>query len=671
MILGVDIGGTFTDFVLFRDGKLAIHKLLTTPDDPSEALCQGLKDFNVPSDCPIVHGSTVATNAVLEREGATTAIITTKGFKDVLEIGRQTRPSLYDLMVDRPPLLVPSERRFEVSERIDYTGTVIQPLSTEEIGPIMRLLQAQNVGSVAICFLFSFLNPVHECLVRDVLLREQDTLFVSLSSEILPEYREYERISTVTVNAYVSPIISLYIAKLRTGLGHSFRIMQSSGGSISAETAINQPVRTILSGPAGGVVGAYNVALASGFNHVITFDMGGTSTDVSLCPGYIQETTESSIDGYPLRVPMIDIHTVGAGGGSIARIDSGGALTVGPESAGADPGPVCYGKGQDITVTDANLILGRLDVDYFLGGRMYLDYERTKSHMERLAQTMGTSIQQAAQGIIRVANSNMERAIRVISVERGFDPRDFVLVAFGGAGPAHACDLARELHIPRVLIPRHPGVLSAMGIMMSDIIKDYSTTVMLGEAEAGSEQIQNLLEPLERRGWMEMLAEGIPAERIRIEKFLDMRYRGQAYELTTVYESPGEPAINSMGRLAAIERFHKAHQQRFAYSNPERAVEIVNLRLRAVGLVDKPSLERENFRGEDASEALLGQKAVLFAGQLLTTALYERSRLHCGNRIAGPAIIFQFDSTVVIPPSWTGIVDPFHNLLISPSTEGG
>ncbi|MGD2205976.1 MAG: hydantoinase/oxoprolinase family protein, partial [Anaerolineae bacterium] len=524
MILGIDVGGTFTDFVLLDDaGRVRIHKLLTSARDQSVAILQGIADLEAGLETTVVHGATVATNALLERRGARTALITTEGFRDVLEIGRQTRPDLYALHPTRPASLVPDKWRFELAERVDKHGAVLTPLTPEAADTVVRQVLAGEIESVAVCFLFSFLNPAHERLVRDRIkaLAGNAALQVSLSSDVLPEYREYERTSTTVINAYVAPLMSRYLTNLERGLqGRRLRIMQSNGGIISAEAARTQAARTALSGPAGGVVGAFELARMAGFEQAITFDMGGTSTDVALCPGRVQETTEGSIAGLPLRLPIIDIHTVGAGGGSIARRDAGGALRVGPESAGSDPGPVCYGlidkdglaKAREITVTDANLVLGRLDANHFLGGppaSVTLDLDRARAQMQQLARRLSLPLEAAAWGVIRVANSNMERAIRTISVERGHDPRRFTLVAFGGAGPLHACELAAALRIPRVFIPPHPGVLSALGMILADIVKDYSQTVMLPAEAADTEMLERLFLPLYERARADLQDEGL------------------------------------------------------------------------------------------------------------------------------------------------------------------
>ncbi len=671
MILGVDVGGTFTDLV-FLDGagRVRIHKLLTSARDPSQAILQGIADLGAGPEAAVVHGATVATNALLERRGARTALVGTAGFRDVLEIGRQTRPDLYALHPTRPAPLVPEAWRFELPERIGRDGSVLMPLDETAADEVARHILAQDIESVAVCLLFSFLNPIHEQQLRARLLSlgGDRAPFVSLSSEVLPEYREYERAATTAINAYVAPLMGRYLDRLERELGgRRLRVMQSNGGAISAQAAARLAARTALSGPAGGVVGAFETARQAGIDRVITFDMGGTSTDVSLCPGCIQETTEGVIAGLPLRLPIIDINTVGAGGGSIARLDTGGALRVGPQSAGSDPGPVCYGHGTEITVTDANLVLGRLDPDHFLGGRMALDLPRTLARMQDLARRLSLPLQAAAWGVIQVANSNMERAIRTISVERGHDPRRFTLVAFGGAGPLHACELASALHIPRVLLPPHPGVLSALGMILADVVKDYSQTVMLPAAKVDAGRLEALFGPLAERAWRELRAEGLADADMRLQPALDMRYDGQSFELTVPLAATWEPPRLAVHSASYAEAFHNAHRQRFTYANEDEPIQIVNLRLKAVGQTPRPAATRQPQGDTNPRAAHIGYKPVYFAApeaRPLLTALYERDRLAAGNMVVGPAVIFQLDTTVVIPPNWAAVGDGWGNLLV-------
>ncbi len=660
--IGIDTGGTFTDFIAFDGRRVRTLKLLSTPSNPALAILQGLEEITDGRECDLRHGSTVATNALLERKGAGTALITTAGFEDVLEIGRQNRPKIYSLIPSRPEPLVPARLRLGARERMLFDGTVLVPLKANELGSLVARLQRAKVQSVAVCLLFSYANPSHEKQIGRALKNLK--IPVSLSHVILPEYREYERTSTVVVNAYLAPVMGRYLGDLETGLrsGRGFgkstlRIMQSNGGTVSARTAIREPVRTILSGPAGGVVGAWEVARQSGYPDILSFDMGGTSTDVSLCQGEIRITNESVIANCPIGVPVIDIHTVGAGGGSIAHVDEGGALRVGPESAGADPGPICYGKGTRVTVTDANLYLGKLDTDYPLGGRLRLKDQAIESAFRALAREMGAeSPAAAAQGVIDVANANMEAALRVISVERGYDPRDFTLVTFGGAGGLHAVQLAASLSIPRVLIPENPGLLSALGVLLSDSVQDFSRTIMIASQDAGKSALEERYRELERKASASMIAEGFPLDRIRLQRWIDMRYRGQSYELSF----PLSPHF--------VRDFHRRHEQRYGYSDPTRESELVTLRVRVRGISRKPRMPRERPGPRDPKHAVIKEKQARFAAKLCRTRVYERSLLRAGNRLSGPALIFEYSATTAVPPGYECKVDAYRNLVICPKS---
>ncbi len=662
-VVGIDVGGTFTDFVVLKDGQITVHKAPSTPADPSLAILNGIRRLGV-DGAAFVHGSTVATNAILERKGARTSLITTEGFEDVLEIGRQNRKDIYDLMMDRPEPLVPADLRYGLHERIDYTGAVLVSPTDEDLAGIVDAVRKSGAEAVAVSLLFSFLNPLHENMVLEALAALDSNPFLSVSSQVLPEFREYERTSAVTVNAYVGPAMSGYLGNLEASLGSSLRIMQSSGGSITSALASHQPVRTILSGPAGGVVGAFHVGSQAGYKDLITIDMGGTSTDVSLCPGRIKETTTSEVAGCPVSVPMIEIHTVGAGGGSIARLDAGGALTVGPESAGADPGPACYGKGHHITVTDANLVLGRLQPDHFLDGSLPLDRSRSLSLMEDLARAMSTTAEAAALGIIRVVNSSMERAIRTISMERGYDPRRFTLLAFGGAGPMHCCELAQELGIPRVLVPLNPGVLSALGAGIADIVKDYSRTVMLRGPHLTPERMEEGFKQLLEAAYDDMSSEGLDLDRAIPRRSLDVRYVGQSYELNVDF-----PKSRTGVAKAIASAFHRAHRQRFGYSDSNEPVEVVNLRLKMALPVYAPEAAPRAESGESAARAKVTDVDAVFAEGAAATSVYQRELLEPGNLIKGPALVVQLDCTTVIPPGWSARVDPWGNLILTPDGE--
>jgi N-methylhydantoinase A len=653
MIIGVDTGGTFTDFVFKNGDQWGVYKLLSTPDNPARAVLEGLDHVGRKEKQQIVHGSTVATNAILERKGAKTALITNKGFEDVIEIGRQNRSRLYDLAYRKEPQIVPPDLRFGIQGRVINTGAEHEPLNMEEARKVMKQIVQCQAQSLAVCFVFSFANPCHEQKIKE--LFESTGIPVSLSHEILAEFREFERTSTTVLNAYVSPKMHNYIGHLMAEVaeGGSLSIMQSNGGSISAETAMQESVRTILSGPAGGVVGALEIGKIAGYNHLITFDMGGTSTDVSLVDGSVSLTVESRISGYPIKVPMIDIHTVGAGGGSTAALDLGGSLKVGPESAGADPGPICYGKGEQITVTDANLYLGRLVAEHFLGGTMKLQRKRLDSFFKEMAEEIGFSSMELAEGILSVANTAMEKAIRVISVEKGYDPREFVLFAFGGAGGMHGAFLARLLNIPKVLVPLNPGILSAIGMIMADVIKDYSFTVMQNQLNCTVDKLSNLFDDLAKRGLKDLSKEGINKENVRLERYLDMRYEGQSYEIIV----PFEPNY--------IDGFHGLHEKTYGYRNEDKIVEIVNIRLRARGLPDKPRFQKARKMKEQVSaKAFLGEREVVFDQKVNKTVIIDRDGLLSGNRITGPAILVEYSSTIVIPPFAEAHVDEYGNIVM-------
>ncbi len=676
--IGIDIGGTFTDFVVFdpANNRLKTFKLLSTPQEPEKAVLEGLEiilgkqsiseNTTASRKANIIHGSTVATNALLERKGAMTALVTTQGFQDVIQIGRQNRAELYQLFIHQLPSLVPPELRLEVDERVDHEGNILATLQPVDVDNLVVRLQDLQVNSVAVCLLFSFLHPEHEQIIGERL--RQAGYAVSLSAEILPEFREYERTSTTVVNAYVSPILDRYLSRLEEGIGqeNNLMVMQSNGGSISPAEARREAVRCILSGPAGGVVGCEYVArmatspadirthpgdqAPSGMG-VLTFDMGGTSTDVSLIDGKPRITTEAVVSGCPIHIPLLDIHTIGAGGGSIAQVDPGGALRVGPESAGADPGPACYGRGDLPTVTDANVVLGRIPPEHFLGGRMPLDIDRATTALEPLAKTLHLSVEEIALGVIAVANAHMERALRVISVERGCDPRRFTLLSFGGAGGLHAADLARGLGISTVLVPPLASTLSAFGMLAAEVIKDYSLTVMLPGTTPIAE-LRSRLEPLTERGHTALRVEGVEEQAIHIEQTLDMRYQGQSYELLVPFSD------------SFLEIFHQLHETQYGYAKRNGTVEVVTLRVRAVGEVPPPPQEAEEYDGEDPGKAYLGARDVIFPQGTLRTPLFRGELLVPGNQLQGPAVIVRTDTTILFGSSDRARVDGYKNLFI-------
>lgn len=661
--IGVDTGGTFTDLVLLEDGGLRVHKVRSTPDDPARAILQGIRELAGDAAVgEVIHGSTVATNAVLERKGARVGLVVTRGFEDVLRIGRQTRAKLYDFQVEAPRAIVEPELIFGVNERLDHTGRVLTPLDEREVEAIALKLREAGVESVAVCLLHCYANGAHEEAVVRVL--EHHGLLVCASHRVLPEYREYERWSTTALNAYVTPIMTRYLTTLERGLHEAagaatrLHVMQSNGGILSAQQARTLPVRTVLSGPAGGAVGAQAVARASGFERVILFDMGGTSTDVSLVDGRLGMTSESVVGDFPVRLPMIDIHTVGAGGGSIAYVDRGGSLRVGPRSAGADPGPVCYGKGEELTVSDANLLLGRLPAEHFLGGRMKLDVARTRGRADVFAAQLGLSVERLAEGILAIANANMERAIRAVSVERGRDPRGFALVAFGGAGGMHACEIAASLEMETVLVPRHAGVLSALGMMLADVRKDYSRTLLRPAEELEAEVLAEHFAPMVEQALADLAQEGFAAEGIEIERVLDVRYRGQAYEISV-------PLTTNF-----ISAFHEQHATLYGYANRERPTEVVNLRVNAAGITRKHSLGRAEARARELPKPLSVTEA-RFQGAWHATPVYAREALLPGCADSGPAIVAGGEATVVIPPGFAFRIDGAENLVATRTAAGG
>ena len=660
-MIGIDTGGTFTDIIrLDDDGSIRLLKIPSTPANPAQSFLAGAREISGDGEKKdeVVHGSTVGTNAALERRGARTALVATRGMAGVIEIGRQARDDLYSLNVSRPAPLVPRELRFDVDERVTAEGEVLREPDAAELDALAAAIAASGAESVAVALLFSFLRPEHEQRARDALRRRLAAdIPISLSSDVVPEFREYERTTTTVLNAYVAPVMQSYLSRIDESVKSTVRIMSSNGGSMTIGQARSFPVETLLSGPAGGVVGAFEVARAAGFDRIITLDMGGTSTDVSLCDGEVQRTSEGSIGGYPLRVPIVDIHTVGAGGGSLASMDAGGALAVGPQSAGAEPGPAAYGRGGGPTVTDANITLGRLPADRPLAGRLTLDGDAAEAAMESIGGRLGMTPRQAALGITRVANANMEQALRVVSLERGHDPRDFTLVAFGGAGPLHACELADGLGIRSALIPRLPGALSAWGMLNIDVTRDFSRTVMWDMEYATVTNVWRMLGRMETDARLDMGADGLTPSDSRFAAFADVRYKGQGYELSV-------PAGGDDG-LTLEERFHAAHQRRFDHSHPDWPTEVVTLRLRATIPVRRPELAATNGEGgPDASHARLGETMLATDTGETAAPLYDRDALIAGNRIAGPAVLTQTDCTTYLPPGWAGRVDERLNLVL-------
>ncbi|MCU1311083.1 MAG: 5-oxoprolinase (ATP-hydrolyzing) [Candidatus Angelobacter sp.] len=637
--------------------RLQVLKLFSTPGDPSVAIAQAVEKIlsDASQGVLLMHGTTVGTNALLQRKGGRVAFVTTQGFEDSIEIGRQARPKLYDFFFDAIEPLVERELRFGVTERTDKDGKILRRPSQEELLKLSQAMREKKPDAIAVSLLFSFANPENEQLVAAEL--EQLGIPLSVSHEILPEFREYERASTVVTNAYLQPVMARYLNNVRGRLSQEKRrasvfVMQSSGGLTSLETAAREPVRTVLSGPAGGVVGAAAMSRRSGYEKIIGFDMGGTSTDVCLVDGMPTTTNEAEVAGLPVRVPMLNIHTVGAGGGSLARFDAGGSLRVGPESAGADPGPICYGRGMSPTVTDANLLLGRLPASKFLGGEFELDIERTRKLTTEWLRQSGQklSLVQFAEGVIRVVNANMEKAIRVVSVEKGFDARDFSLVAFGGAGAMHACELASTLEIPRVIVPAMPGALSAVGILMSDIVKDYSRTVLLDvEKSLPIAKVAAEFKRLKAKALQDFEAERWPGK-VQFEARSEMRYRGQGFEISVLHGS------------RALEAFHKEHQRMYGYSRAGSPVEIVTVRLRAWIKTVAPKMAAD--AGKRRAASVESYASVTFAGKAQRAKVVDRNSLAAGKKFSGPAIVTEYSATTVAPPNWNFSSDRSGNLIL-------
>lgn len=680
--IGVDSGGTFTDICLFDEmtGKIAVWKISSTPDDPSRGIAQGvdegMRQCADAQDMPCAaigylgHGTTVATNALINRNGAKVGLITTRGFRDLLEIGRQKRPDLYDLFAVKPPTLVPRSLRFEVPERILHTGAVDTPLDEEAVRTAARALRDAKVEAVAICFLYAFINPTHEQAAKRILTEEMPDAFICASHEIAPEFREFERLSTTTVNAYLGPIMHRYISRLAgrlaaSGLGIPPHLTQSNGGVVRFEVAAETPVRAVLSGPSTGVVAAQYIATRAGCSDIITFDMGGTSSDVALMTGgEASQTNESSVHGYPIKAPMLDIHTVGAGGGSIATIDSGGFLKVGPESAGADPGPVCYGLGATApTVTDANIVLQILNPTHLLAGRMEVRRDLALESIAHLASQLGIDVMDAAQGIISVVTANMAKAIRVISVQRGRDPRSYALMAFGGAGPLHAVRLAQELGMKRLIIPRNPGILCAMGLLLTDLRVDFSTTrlVPLDQKELSVIADATAKVDTEAAAWFD--AEAIAPGNRRTTRRVDMRYEGQNYELSIPL--PDGPITRDTLQIMR-DRFNDAHLRMYGFAVEDERIFCVTFRTEALGLVQKAELPCREAGPQDAVSAITGARDVWYpeTRAFTKTMIMARDLLAPGMEFTGPAIVEQMDTTTLIPPDVKVRVDESENLIL-------
>ncbi len=673
--VGFDVGGTFTDFTLLReeDGAVSYHKVPSTPDDPSRAIETGLAALIArhaisPSDFAHVgHGTTVATNLTIERKGAVTGLLTTKGFRDALEIGRQTRPHLYDYSVRKPPPLVPRELRVEVAERVLADGTVMMPLDDEAVEAAARRFAAAGCKAVAICFIHAYRRPDHERRAREIVRRVMPDVYVTLSSDVLPEFREYERMSTTVLNAYMGPRMGGYLARfLERVRGLAIPVepytIHSNGGLMSVETVRAVPVRTCLSGPAAGVIGAANVGRASGFPNLVTFDVGGTSTDVSLVhDGQPLFASNRLVADYPIKTPMIDIHVIGAGGGSIAAIDDAGALKVGPRSAGAAPGPIAYAKGgTQVTITDANIVLGRLNPVALLDGAMPVDAAAARAAIDaQIARPLGLTTEEAAHGIVRIANANMARAIRSVSTERGYDVREFALFAYGGAGPLHAVELAADCGIATVLIPQEPGTLCARGILLSDISLDFVRTMIVELGEASWREAIGVFEAMraDATRWLEgeRVAPGDRGFRLMI----DARYRGQNFEVPV-----DVPELDPGGLAAFQARFRERHIQEYGYDVTGRAAEIVNCRLQAIGRVAKAPLEPIAGGSSLGAAQIATRRVYCGSAGWRDTPVYRRAALPVAKPIAGPAVIEEMSSTTIVLPGQSAVVDRLGNIIV-------
>ncbi len=653
--LGVDVGGTFTDLVALSEGDLITAKVPSTPKDQSMGVMNAIEASEVEPGtmAALAHGMTVATNALLERRGAKTALVTTEGFRDLLEIARQDRPSLYDLTQDRPPPLVPRELRFTVKERMGPKGE-ISPLDESSLEEAISAVREAEVEAVAVCLLFAFMHPEHEQRVGEALRETLPDVHVSLSSEVLPEFREYERLSTTTSDAYLAPKLAAYLknltGKVEEAGAPSPLVMQSSGGVVRINDAISDAAGCLLSGPAGGVVGAAYIGGLGGYRDLLTFDMGGTSTDVApVVDGEAQTTTETEIAGVPIKLPMVDLHTVSAGGGSIAWADAGGALRVGPHSAGADPGPAAYGQGgEEPTVTDANLFLGYLADRVTLGGEVVLRRELSEEALKRLGDAVDLDVLETALGVVQVANAEMAQALRVISVERGLDPREFALLAFGGAGGMHACSLAEELGMETVLVPRGGGVLSALGLAISDLRRDYVRPYLTPLEDVDEGEFEEKYKDMESTA-----AEDL--EEPEYTRQADLRYRGQSFELTVEAGSLEELSLEELEK-----RFHAAHEQRYGYRMDDESVELVNVRLIATVPVEKPVPEEPPAEGEAEPE----HREANFDGEWQEVPVFDRDQLGRGSEVVGPAIVEFAESTCVVRPGWRGAVDGVGTLVL-------
>jgi N-methylhydantoinase A len=690
--LGIDIGGTFTDATILDEATGAIHidKVSTTPADPSrgfmEAATRILRKVGVqPGEVRfVVHGTTVATNAIIEGKVARTGFITTEGFRDMLEIARQVRPSLYDLLFVKPRPFVPRHLCYGVPERLDARGAVLVPLDEAAVRRVAKALRQEDVEAIAVCLLHSYVNPRHEKRIGEILHEEFPQALVTLSSEVAPEFREYRRASTTVINAGIQPVVARYLHNIEKRLVEAkfppeLLVMQSSGGVFSSKAAAEKPVFMVESGPAAGVMAAAYLGNTLGHKNVISFDMGGTTAKAALIQngrpritkdyevGAVARSGDAVASGYPLRTPVVDLVEIGAGGGSIAWVDTGGKLRVGPSSAGADPGPACYGKGgNEPTVTDANLVLGRINPHYFLGGEIVLDVDRSRAAIAgRCARPLGLDVESAAHAVVEIANAAMVQALRLVSVQRGYDPRDFTLIAFGGAGPLHANRLAAETGMAATLIPLGPGITSALGLLVTDLKHDYAKTLMQRGDRLDFPALEATFEALTKQGEGTLRREGVNADAISHQRHADLRYVGQSFELSVPL--PSAP-LDSRAAESIADAFHREHERAYGYCAPEEPIEWVNVRLTAVGKIVQPRLRELTGTASTVADAQKATRPVYFAESKGSgpCAIYDRYRLPASGVVAGPAIIEEFDSTTVIHPGFQALVDRFGNLLVKP-----
>ena len=679
----VDTGGTFSDFVFFNEdtGEISITKVPSTPKEPFQAVLNGLKELldqgvTAKDISFFSHGTTVGTNTLLEEKGAVTGLLVTEGFRGIYEVMEQSRgygPATYDLFFEKPRLLAPPYYTEEIPERVDFRGAALKPIDVESSLQAIRRLKQKKVESIAACFLFSFLNPDHELKIKEIAEREFPEASLSLSCEVLPQIREFYRLSTTVINAYIAPVMSRYLGRLEQRLREMgvatprLYIMQSNGGVATFQSAAKKPVATVLSGPAGGVIASLGISQRAGIKNIITFDMGGTSCDVALIhEGKPAITTQGRINQRPISLPMLDIHTVSAGGGTIARIDAVGGIQVGPDSAGADPGPICYDQGgENVTITDANLVLGVLHPEKFLGGRLKLNREKAERLLEeRIARPLGLSALEAADGILKIINAKMEEAIKAVSSQRGYDIRDFTLIAFGGGGPMHAGRIALDLGIPTLLIPLTPGVTSALGLLLADVKHDYVRSKLAPLKELDLDEINRLFSQLTERAKQDLRGEGFADNEIALQALLDLRYAGQGYELTV--PSP-MPPLKAADLDEIRRRFDAQHEQAHGHKAESEPVELVSLRLVSTGLVPEAKLSPAKAAGGKVEAARTGERKIFFGKEqgLLTCQIYRRDLLEPGHKIAGPAVIEQLDTTTVIHPEQMATVDGYKNLIVT------